>query len=84
MQGAGYWQQKPVFTGIDVQPLPPLPPPGHRILDAAAFASNDSLAAARAEPGLWWFQQENITDPDTRTSLHHGSEDANPPEVGIE
>jgi hypothetical protein len=80
MQSAGILRQKPTFSGIDVLPLPALPPPEQRILDAAAFASKDSLAAARAEPALWWYQRPNITDPVTAALPQVGIEVASLPE----
>ena len=61
-----------MFNGIDVLPLPALPPPEQRILNPTIFASSDSLAAAREEPGLWWYQRPNITNPKTDAGLGLG------------
>lgn len=72
IQGAGTWQQQPMSIGIDVLPLPALPPPEQRILDPTIFASSDSLAAGRAEPGLWWYQRPNITNPKTDAGQEAG------------
>ena len=80
VQGAGILRQNPTFSGIDVLPLPALPPPEQRILNAAAFASKDSVAAARAEPGLWWYQRPNIMDPVTNAVPQGGVEVASLPE----